>query len=83
MATMPTPCGTLLIFENGNFQARPFRKPKSIEQTFTRPVEYAIDEPAMTARQLRKSETMGPGRGVSIAMGDVDWLPRTENVLVA
>jgi hypothetical protein len=26
---------------------------------------------------------MGPERVVSIAMGDVDWLPKSENVLVA
>ena len=52
-------------------------------ETYIWAVEYEIDETAMTARQLWQSETMGPQRAISIAMGDVDWLPETENVLVA
>ncbi len=79
----PTPNGTLMIFDNGNYQARPFRKPSAVTDTFTRAVEYAVDGEAMTARQLWQSEVMGPDRVISIAMGDVDWLPATENVLVA
>lgn len=79
----PTPNGTLMIFDNGNYQARPFRKPVAVEDTFSRAVEYEIDEDNMTARQLWQSESMGPDRVIAIAMGDVDWLPRTENVLVA
>ena len=79
----PTPNGTLMIFDNGNYQARPFRKPSAVTDTYTRAVEYAIDGEAMKARQLWQSESMGPDRVISIAMGDVDWLPATENVLVA
>ena len=79
----PTPNGTLMIFDNGNYQARPFRKPSAVTDTYTKAVEYAIDGEAMTARQLWQSEAMGPDRVISIAMGDVDWLPETENVLVA
>ena len=79
----PTPHGTLLVFDNGNYQARPFRKPKAVQETFSRAVEYAIDERGMTARQIWESERMGPERVVAIAMGDVDWLPETGNVLVA
>ena len=79
----PTPNGTLMIFDNGNYQARPFRKPSAVTDTYTRAVEYAIDGEAMKARQLWQSEAMGPDRVISIAMGDVDWLPATENVLVA
>ncbi len=46
-------------------------------------VEFSIDEDSMTARQRRQSETMGPDWVVAIAMGDVGWLPHTENVLAA
>ena len=37
----------------------------------------------MSVREIWASERMGPERVVSIAMGDVDWLPKSENVLVA
>jgi hypothetical protein len=79
----PTPNGTLLIYDNGNYQARPFTPPKPINETFSRAVEYEIDEEQMSVREIWASERMGPERVVSIAMGDVDWLPKSENVLVA
>ncbi len=79
----PTPNGTLMIFDNGNYQSRPFTPPAAVADTYTRAVEYDIDEEAMTVRELWQSESMGSDRVISIAMGDVDWLPRTQNVLVA
>ncbi|MCP5117453.1 MAG: aryl-sulfate sulfotransferase [bacterium] len=79
----PTPKGTLLIYDNGNYQARPFTPAKPVAETYSRAVEYAIDEAAGTVREVWQSEQMGPERVISVAMGDVDWLPETENVLVA
>jgi hypothetical protein len=79
----PTPNGTLLIYDNGNYQARPFDPPKPISETYSRAVEYEIDEEQRSVREIWASERMGPERVVSIAMGDVDWLPKSENVLVA
>jgi len=79
----PTPNGTLLIFDNGNYQARPFRKPVPVPETYSRAVEYAIDEENRTVRELWQSEQNDEDRVISIAMGDVDWLPETENILVA
>lgn len=78
----PTPAGTLLVFDNGNYQARPFDRPLPPKDTYSRAVEYKIDEKNMTVRELWSSETMAPDRVVSMAMGDVEWLPRTKNVLV-
>ena len=78
----PTPEGTLLVFDNGNYQARPFDKPLPPKDTYSRAVEYKIDEENMTVRELWASETMGPDRVVSMAMGDVEWLPRSKNILV-
>ena len=79
----PTPRGTLLLFDNGNYQARPFDKPKSPAATHTRIVEYAVDEEQRAVRQLWQSEEPENDRVVSLAMGDVDWLPQTENLLVS
>ena len=82
-STHPTPNGTLLIFDNGNYQSRPFTPPKPVAETYSRAVEYSIDEANMTVSEVWASESMGPDRVVSIAMGDVDWLPETQNILVA
>lgn len=81
-APVPTPIGTLLLFDNGNFQARPFTPPVPPAQTYSRAVEYAIDEENMTVREVWASEGPGPDAVVTFAMGDVDWLPETGNVLV-
>ena len=78
-----TPNGTVMILDNGNCQARPFRKPAAVEDTFSPAVDYRIDEENMTARQLWQSESMGSDRVIAIPMGYVDWLPETANVLVA
>ena len=62
-------------------EARPYRKPSPITETYSRAVEYEIDEENMLVRQKWQSEQKGPDSVVSIAMGDVDWLPKTENIL--
>ena len=79
----PTPNGTLLIYNNGNYEARPFNPPSPVTETYSRAVEYEIDEENMRVRQLWQSEQAGPDSVISIAMGDVDWLAETENILVA
>ncbi len=82
-APTPTPNGTLLVFDNGNYQRRPFDKPLPPTATYTRAVEYSLDEDNLIARQVWDSEGPGSESVVSVAMGDVEWLPQTENVLVA
>ena len=77
----PTPHGTLLVFDNGNYQTRPFNKPVPPNETYTRAVEYRIDGGAGTVEQLWQSEERGPDSVVSYAMGDVDWQEKTGNVL--
>lgn len=79
----PSPHGTLLLFDNGNYQARPFNKRVRVEDTYSRAVEFRIDEENMTVSQVWKSEEMSEDRVIAVAMGDADWLPETENVLVA
>jgi hypothetical protein len=78
-----TPAGTLLLFDNGNFRARPFAPASPPAATYSRAVEYAIDAESMTVREVWSSDAPGPDAAVAYAMGDADWLPRTGNVLVS
>ncbi|MEZ5549736.1 MAG: aryl-sulfate sulfotransferase [Pseudomonadales bacterium] len=74
--------GTLLMFDNGNYQARPPDPPTPIAQTWSRAVEYQIDEIHRTARQVWSSEIPGDEKVVAVAMGSVSELPVTGNILV-
>jgi len=76
-----TPQGTLLLFDNGNYQAHPFRKPLPPAQTYSRAVEYAIRGKRVS--EVWASDHPGPDAVVTYAMGDADWLPETGNVLVS
>lgn len=77
------PAGTLLLFDNGNFRARPFAPTVPPAQVYSRAVEYAIDPEEMTVREVWESDALGPDAALAWAMGDADWLPKTGNVLVA
>jgi arylsulfate sulfotransferase len=77
-----TPQGTILLFDNGNYRARPFQPPFPPNQSYSRAVEYAIDTDEMTVRQVWESDTADGDAMVTYAMGDADWLPKTNNVLV-
>ncbi|MCP5112589.1 MAG: aryl-sulfate sulfotransferase [bacterium] len=81
-APVPTPDGTLLLFDNGIYGKRPFAQPDPPGKAVSRAVEYSIDEEKMTTSELWASEARGPEAVVTWAMGDVDWLPDTGNVLV-
>ena len=80
-APVPTPNGTLLLFDNGTYQTRPFTPPAPPAKTYSRAVEYAINQENMTAREMWVSEGPGKDAVVTFAMGDVDWLPQTGNIL--
>jgi arylsulfate sulfotransferase len=79
-----TPSGTLLLYDNGNSRACPFdgTHPLSGGQTYSRAVEYRIDETAMTVSQVWEYPTPADTRISSVAKGDADWLPSTGNVLI-
>lgn len=78
-----TPAGTLLLHDNGNYRACPFDGTTPVEASLnrTRTVEYAIDEAAMTVRQVWEYAPADAERIYSDARGDADWLPVTGNVL--
>lgn len=77
-----TPAGTLMVFDNGNYRARPFATPIEREHTYSRAIEYEIDERRKTVRDVWRSEGPGPDSIISVAMGSAERMPATGNVLV-
>ncbi|KAA5547245.1 aryl-sulfate sulfotransferase [Roseiconus nitratireducens] len=74
--------GTLLLFDNGNYRARPFNEPTSLAKTWSRAVEYELDEKTLTAKQVWTSETADEEKVVTIAMGSASETPEKGNILV-
>lgn len=79
----PTPNGNFLVYDNGTFGARPFDPPVPLQETYSRVIEYELDESNMTAKQVWTSEIPGEEKVVTFAVGAVDWLKQTGNVLVS
>ncbi len=77
-----TPQGTLLLFNNGIWESRPFTPAKPIAESYSRAMEFALDPETKTARLVWVSDRPGPDAVTTYAMGDADWLPQRGNVLV-
>lgn len=78
-----TPQGTIVMYDNALFQARPYDTPKEPHECIARAVEYEIDEDKMEVRQVWSSLDGGQNDGVvSWAMGDAHRLPQTNNMFV-
>lgn len=78
-----TDSGTIVLFDNGKFQARPFEAYSEPEDTYSRVVEFEVDEENMTVRQVWAShDRVTPDNCYSYAMGDAHWLPQTGNYFV-
>ncbi len=80
-----TPWGTIVYFDNGMFQARPFdgRPIVPFHKSYSRAVEIRVDPKAMTATELWTSEKeQTPDSCINWAMGDAHRLPQTSNMLV-
>ncbi|PHS37001.1 MAG: hypothetical protein COA91_11150 [Robiginitomaculum sp.] len=74
---------TIVIYDNGILQARPFDDFLPPDKTFSRGVEFDIDETAMTIRQLWASDhKLTPDTCNGWAMGDAHRLPITDNMLI-
>lgn len=82
-APLFTSRGTLLMFDNGNYRARPFDSATAVAGTWSRAVEYEIDFATRRARQIWTSETAheAADRVTTIAMGSATEMPMTGNVL--
>ncbi len=77
-----TPQRTLLLFDNGKYRALPYAPKMPPEESFSRAVEYAIDEEAMEFREVW-SYGGRPGEiFFTPFLGETDWLPVKGNVLI-
>jgi len=76
-----TSSGTLLFFNNNNYQARPFDKTKSLEESPSYVVEYKINESDKTIERIWTSKNHDEEQVVSIAMGRVSELQVSGNIL--
>ena len=81
-APMLTPHGTLLLYDNGNYRVRPYDEKPPLSESYSRVVEYAVDEEAHTVSQVWEYGGPGDNRFFSNFGSDADWLPTTGNVLI-
>jgi len=77
-----TPAGTLMLYDNGAGRARPFDPPLTAAESFSRVVEYAIDEANGTVREVWTYGGPGDEHFLSAIISEADWLPQTGNILV-
>lgn len=73
--------GTYLLFDNGVARSSPFDEKMDLVKSYSRAVEYSVNEETMEVSQLW---VYGPEDEQFYAryLGDVDWLPKTDNVLI-
>ncbi len=70
------------MFDNGKYRALPYQPKMRPEESFSRAVEFAIDEEAMEFRQVW-SYGGRPGEiFFTPFLGETDWLPEKGHVLV-
>jgi len=83
-APMLTDTGTIVLFDNGNYRASPFdgNTPLTADQSYSRAVEYDVDEDTMEVTQAWEWGGSVPDPLYSFYISDADWLPQTGNVLV-
>ena len=77
-----TPAGTILCFDNGNHRATPFEPRMPDESSYSRIVEFAVDETAMTVRQVWSYGEAAGERLYSCYQGGAYRLPRTGNTFM-
>ena len=76
-----TPQRTILQYDNGNNRATAFEERMPAADSYSRAVEFSVDEAAMTVSQVWD---YGPDdeRFFSSFLSDADWMPTTGNVLI-
>jgi len=79
-AVSHTENGTYLLYDNGVARASPFEEKMPLEDSYTRAVEYSVNEETMEVSQVW---VYGPEdeRFFARYLGDVDWQPQTDNIL--
>ena len=76
-----TPDGTVMCFDNGNYRSSPFDARMPAEQSYSRAVEFAVDENARTVRQVWEYGKQREEKLFSVYVGGAARMPRTGNVL--
>lgn len=77
-----TPDGTLLLFDNGNYRAKPFKRKTPASKNFSRVVEFRIDAAKMTVAQVWEYRGEAGETFYSPFFCEADWLPMTGNILI-
>ncbi len=81
-APMYTGSGTLLLFDNGNYRASPYDAKMPNTESYTRAVEFEIDEVNMEVQQVWEYGSDISPTLYAHFIGDADWLPTTGNILI-
>ena len=75
--------GTIVMFDNGLYQARPGMPPAPLHTSFSRGVEYRVDEEAMVVEQVWASaNTDDEVMERTVAMGDAHRFEDSDTALV-
>jgi arylsulfate sulfotransferase len=77
-----TPQRTLLMFDNGKYRALPYQPKMAAEDSFSRAVEFAIDEESMEFREVWSYGGRPGERFFTPFLGETDWLPVKGHVLI-
>jgi arylsulfate sulfotransferase len=77
-----TPSGTVLCFDNGNFRATPFREKMAADRSYSRAVEYAVDETEMTVSQVWSYGERPDERLYACYQGGAYRLPKSGNTVI-
>jgi arylsulfate sulfotransferase len=80
-AVSHTENGSYLLYDNGVGRSTPFDEVMALEDSYTRAVEYSVNEETMEVSQVW---VYGPEDEAFYAryLGDVDWQEQTDNILV-
>ncbi len=80
-AVSHTENGTYLLYDNGVGRTSPFDPGMALEESYTRAVEYSVNEETMEVSQVW---VYGPEDEQFYAryLGDVDWQEQTDNILI-
>ncbi len=77
-----TPAGTILCFDNGNFRTLPFAAKMHDADCYSRGVEFAVDEDAMTVSQVWSHGDGGADRTFACYQGGAYRLAKTGNTFL-
>lgn len=77
-----TPSGTILAFDNGTHRASAFETKMPLADSYSRVVEFRVDEDAMEVEQVWSYGGREGERFFSSFLSDVDRLPETGNAHV-